>query len=223
MISDISHQLKTPLAALNIYNGLIAESDSADTVKQFAESSERELDRIDALVKSLLTLARLNAGAVILKKTDENVSDIMENVQERFLCRAQQDGKTIELSGSCGDTLFCDRGWLSEAFGNIVKNALDHTPCGGEIKIDWFAGASTVTVTISDNGSGIHPDDISHVFKRFYRSRYSTDNQGLGLGLPIAKSIIEAHSGTIDAQSEPGKGTVFTMIFVKEPSRELSE
>lgn len=223
LISDISHQMKTPLAALNIYNGLIAESDSADTVKQFAASSERELDRIDALVKSLLTLARLNAGAVILKKTDENVSDIMENIRERFLCRARQEGKTIELAGGGDDTLFCDRGWLSEAFGNIVKNALDHTPCGGEIKIDWFAGASTVTVTISDNGSGIHPDDISHVFKRFYRSRYSTDNQGLGLGLPIAKSIIEAHSGTIEAQSEPGKGTVFTMIFVKEPSRELSE
>ena len=223
LISDISHQLKTPLAALNIYNGLIADSDSAETVRQFAESSERELDRIDSLIKSLLMLARFNAGAVILNKTKENVSDIMENIRDRFLCRARLEGKDIELSGSSGDILFCDRGWLSEAFGNIVKNALDHTQSGGEINISWFTGASTVTVRISDNGSGIHPDDINHIFKRFYRSRYSEDNQGLGLGLPIAKSIIEAHSGTIDAQSEPGHGTVFTMIFLTEPSRELSE
>ena len=109
--------------------------------------------------------------------------------------------------------LFCDRDWLGEAIGNIVKNALDHTGKGDTIYIKWTALPSAVQITIKDNGCGIHPEDLHHIFKRFYRSRFSKDTQGIGLGLPLAKAIIEAHGGLIEVESELGIGTSFIMNF----------
>ena len=101
-----------------------------------------------------------------------------------------------------------------EAIGNIVKNALDHTENGDTIHIEWRALPSVIQITVKDNGCGIHPEDLHHIFKRFYRSRFSSDRQGLGLGLPLAKAIIEAHGGSIEVDSEPGRGTIFTMNFL---------
>ena len=91
---------------------------------------------------------------------------------------------------------------------------LDHTESGDTVEIKWRKSASAVQIRVKDNGCGIHPEDMHHIFKRFYRSRFSKDKQGIGLGLPLAKMIIEAHNGTIEVNSEPGKGTVFTISFL---------
>ncbi len=193
-ISDISHQLKTPLAALNIYMGLIQdEAEELPTIQEFSRLSEQELDRIEELVQNLLKITKLDAGMIVLEKSLENVSEIAESVKKRFLFRASQEGKEICLSGS-GETAFlCDRSWMIEAISNLVKNALDHTKEGDCICMEWWVSASIVQITIKDNGSGIYPEDLHHIFKRFYRSRYSKDTQGIGLGLPLAKAIVEAH------------------------------
>ena len=106
------------------------------------------------------------------------------------------------------------RDWMLETVDNIVKNALDHTENGDTVEIKWQKSASMVQIQIKDNGCGIHPEDIHHIFKRFYRSRFSKDKQGLGLGLPLAKMIIEAHNGTIEVTSELQKGTTFTLNFL---------
>ena len=95
-----------------------------------------------------------------------------------------------------------------------MKNALDHTEQGEQINIEWNSLPSVLQITVKDNGSGIHPEDIHHIFKRFYRSRFSKDTQGIGLGLPLAKAIIEAHNGSIEVDSEIGKGTVFIINFL---------
>ena len=213
-IADISHQLKTPLAALNIYIGLIQdEAEGLPTVQDFSRLSEQELDRIEALVQNLLKITKLDAGMIVLEKSLENVSEIAESVKKHFLFRASQEGKEICLSGS-GETAFlCDRSWMIEAIGNLVKNALDHTGEGGCIRMEWRVSASIVQITIKDNGSGIYPEDLHHIFKRFYRSRYSKDTQGIGLGLPLAKAIVEAHNGTIEVDSALGRGTSFAMNF----------
>lgn len=214
-ISDISHQLKTPLAALNIYNGLLQEEDiEASSVKEFAGLSEQELDRIETLVQSLLKITKLDAGSVILEKATENVADMLRDVELHFSYRAKQEQKELILSGSEEVSLFCDRDWLTEAIDNIVKNALDHTESGDTVHITWKALPNAVQIAVKDNGCGIHPEDLHHIFKRFYRSRFSQDKQGIGLGLPLAKTIVEAHSGTIEVDSEPGKGTTFTMNFL---------
>ena len=214
-ISDISHQLKTPLAALNIYMGLIQdEAEELPTIQEFSQLSEQELDRIEGLVQNLLKITKLDAGMIVLEKSLENVSEIAESVKKHFLFRASQEGKEICLSGS-GETAFlCDRSWMIEAISNLVKNALDHTKEGDCICMEWWVSASIVQITIKDNGSGIYPEDLHHIFKRFYRSRYSKDTQGIGLGLPLAKAIVEAHNGTIEVDSTLGRGTSFTMNFL---------
>lgn len=214
-ISDISHQLKTPLAALNIYNGLLQDDDmELSMVKEFADLSEQELDRIETLVQNLLKITRLDAGAIVLEKTIENVADMMRDIELHFSYRARQEKKEIILSGSDHVSFSCDRDWLSEAIDNIVKNAFDHTESGAAIHIAWKALPSGVQIVVKDNGCGIHPEDIHHIFKRFYRSRFSIDIQGIGLGLPLAKTVIEAHGGAIEVDSELGRGTSFTINFL---------
>lgn len=214
-ISDISHQLKTPLAALNIYNGLLQdESEASPTVKEFATLSEQELDRIETLVQNLLKITKLDAGSIVIEKTKENVADMMRDIELHFAYRARQEQKKIVLSGSDNVLLLCDRDWLIEAIDNIVKNALDHTEKGDTVRIEWKTVSSSVQIAVKDNGCGIHSEDLHHIFKRFYRSRFSKDKQGIGLGLPLAKAIVEAHNGTIEVDSELSRGTTFTMNFL---------
>lgn len=216
-ISDISHQLKTPLAALNIYNGIIqteVETESMPEVREFIDLSERELDRMETLVQNLLKIAKFDAGTVIIEKNMENVAEMMADVKKYFSYRAGCEGKEIVLSGNESLSFLCDRNWIVEAVGNIVKNALDHMERGDSVRIEWGESASIVGIKIKDNGSGIHPEDLHHIFKRFYRSRFSEDTQGIGLGLPLAKAVVEAHNGTIEVDSRLGEGTTFIMNFL---------
>lgn len=214
-ISDISHQLKTPLAALNIYNGLLqGEAKEQPEIREFVALSEQELDRIEMLVQNLLKITKLDAGSIVIEKAAENVSDMMNDVELHFAYRARQEQKELILSGPDSISLLCDRDWMLEAIDNIVKNALDHTSKGDFVQIEWRQLASVVQITVKDNGSGIHPEDLHHIFKRFYRSRFSMDTQGIGLGLPLAKAIIEAHNGTIEVDSELGVGTTFVINFL---------
>ena len=211
-ISDISHQLKTPLAALNIYNGLLAdEVQELPAVREFVALSEQELDRIDTLVQNLLKIAKLDAGAIELEKSTENVADMMRDIELHFAYRAKQEQKEMILTGSDEVMLLCDRDWFVEAVSNLVKNAFDHTTEGGHIQVEWKQITNLIQVTIRDDGKGIHPEDIHHIFKRFYRSRFSQDTSGIGLGLPLAKAIVEAHDGNITVDSVWGEGTTFTV------------
>ena len=186
-ISDISHQLKTPLAALNIYIGLIqGEAEGQGAVQEFSRLSEQELDRIEGLVQNLLKITKLDAGTIVLDKSPENVSEIVECVKKHFLFRAGQEGKEICLSGNGETTLLCDRSWIMEAISNLVKNALDHTKKGDSVCIEWKSFASVVQITVKDNG----------------------------LGLTLTKAIVEAHNGTIEVDSTLGMGTSFTINFL---------
>lgn len=214
-ISDISHQLKTPLAALNIYNGLLqGEAEELPTIKEFATLSEQELDRIETLVQNLLKITKLDAGSIVIEKAPENVADMMNDIELHFAYRAKQEQKEIVLSGAENISLLCDRDWVIEAIDNIVKNALDHTQKGDSIHIEWKQFLTVVQIIVKDNGSGIHQEDLPHVFKRFYRSRFSKDIPGIGLGLPLTKAIIEAHNGTVEVDSELGVGTTFVINFL---------
>lgn len=217
-ISDISHQLKTPLAALNIYNSLLQEeAKDFPVIEEYAALSERELDRMEMLIQNLLKIARLDAGSIVFEKKVENVADMMKDIELHFSCRAKEEQKEMILAGSDEVSLFCDRVWLMEAVSNVVKNAFDHTGAGGCILIEWKAFISLVQITVKDNGCGIHPEDLYHIFKRFYRSRFSKDTQGAGLGLPLAKAIVEAHDGTIEVKSRLGAETCFTINFLTGP------
>lgn len=215
-ISDISHQLKTPLAALNIYNGIMqteARTGELSTIQNFTDLSEQELDRIETLVQNLLKITKFDARSVVLEKHRENVAEMMADVERQFSFRAGQEGKKLIFSGS-GDLFFlCDRSWIEEAVGNLVKNALDHTESGDTVQVEWGQSARIIRIAVKDTGSGIHPEDLHHIFKRFYRSRYTKDTQGIGLGLPLVKSVVEAHNGTIEVDSRRGAGAAFVIQF----------
>lgn len=213
-LSDISHQFKTPLAALNIYNGLLLE-EAADLpeIREFAALSEQELDRIETLVQNLLKITKLDSGTLVMEKAIENVSEMMEAIEKHFAFQADREGKNLSFSGDDTAVLFCDRSWIIEAISNLVQNAFDHTREGDSIQLRWQALPLAVRIVVKDTGRGIHPEDLYYIFKRFYRSRFSKDTRGIGLGLPLAKAIVEAHSGAIEVDSTLGAGTAFTITF----------
>lgn len=215
-ISDISHQLKTPLAALQMYIEIIrGENTASPVIDDFVQKSQRELSRMEALIQNLLKLARLDAGAIVLEKRSIRLKKFLESTLERFSVRAEVEGKALGLVCPGDLTLEADENWLAEAAGNLIKNALDHTTASGQVAVICEETSLLVSVTVKDNGSGIHPDDLPHVFKRFYRSRFSQDHQGVGIGLTLARSIVEKHGGSMTVESELNQGAAFRMVFPK--------
>ena len=216
-ISDISHQLKTPLAALTMYQEIIeSEPDNAETVKEFSVKIGGALKRIEQLIQSMLKITRLDTGNIMFEKGHYDVTELIALSINELTMRAKSENKQISIDGDSKQQIVCDLEWTSEAIGNIVKNALDHTMPSGTIRITWEHTPGTLHIYISDNGHGIAPEDIHHIFKRFYRSKHSLDPQGIGLGLPLAKSIIEGQGGIISVRSELNEGTTFTLSFLTE-------
>ena len=216
-ISDISHQLKTPLAALTMYQEIIAdEPEHPDTVREFSVKMSVSLKRMEYLIQAMLKITRLDTGNIVFEKDCLKVAALVSQSIRELTTRAGRENKRILVDGDAGQQLVCDRDWTCEAIGNIVKNALDHTDPGGTVRIHWEHTPAMLRIFITDNGSGIAPEDIHHIFKRFYRSKRSLDTQGIGLGLPLAKSIIEGQGGIIAVQSDPGTGTTFTLSFLTE-------
>lgn len=214
MISDISHQLKTPLSALKLYNEIIQNEHTGNrAVEDFTQKSMRELLRMENLILNLLKLARLDADSIELNSKEHPLREFLLDIAQGFAARAELEGK--ETAVSCGPDirLRFDDVWLAEAVSNIVKNALDHTKAGGRVELNCEKTPALTEIHIKDNGRGIHPDDIHHIFKRFYRSRFSNDTQGVGIGLTLAKSIIEKHGATVNVLSELGRGTIFIIAF----------
>lgn len=214
MISDVSHQLKTPLAALKMYDEIMAqEGTDRETINEFCWKSLREIRRVEDVVYTLLKIARLDAGTVRMEKAEENIEMLLRDVTERFETLAAREAKEIVLSGSRDVLLYCDALWMSEALGNVVKNALEHTRRGGKVVISWERTPLLTNIVVEDDGKGIHQEDIHNIFKRFYRSRFSQDTHGIGLGLPLVKSIVEAHQGTVSVTSKVGQGSRFVLSF----------
>lgn len=191
--------------------------DEKSEIKNLCKASEHKLDRLDILVKNLLKIARLDAGMIVLEKSSENLSEMIEDIRINFSYRAKNEEKSLLISGDKDTNLICDKDWIMEAINNIVKNAFDHTEKGDFIKIEWEIFSSILQIKITDTGFGIHEEDIHHIFKRFYSSKYYKEKEGLGLGLALAKSIIESHGAMIEVSSKLNKGTSFIINF-KNPT-----
>ena len=125
---------------------------------------------------------------------------------EDLITRAEKEGKHLLFEGEEDALVGCDPDWTAEALGNLIKNGLDHTKEGGTVRVSWAASPAMIRICVEDDGSGIPPEEIHHIFKRFYRSSSSLDTQGIGLGLPLAKSIVEGQGGVLSVQSHPGEG-----------------
>ncbi|MFR3791952.1 MAG: sensor histidine kinase [Blautia massiliensis (ex Durand et al. 2017)] len=215
MISDISHQLKTPLAALGLYAEiLLNEPDRPETVTHFAGQALQSLQRMEQLIQSLLKMARLDAGSIHFDRQPHPVHELVERALAPFTARAAQEGKRLLTEGAPDQVLCCDLEWTGEALGNLVKNALDHTERGGTVRVQWQSAPALFRLSVCDDGSGIPPEDLPHIFQRFYRSRASGDPNGAGLGLPLAKSIAEGQGGLLTVDATGPEGTTFTLSFL---------
>ena len=209
MVSDISHQLKTPLAALNMYMEIMM--DDKDAVEVFGEKALLSLERMERLTGNLLKIVRLDAKTISFEKKPCDVGGLVKDAAEGFITRAEKEGKQLFLEGE-ETILNCDRNWTEEAVSNLIKNALDHTDEGDFVKISWEKSPVMIRISVEDNGSGISEEDIYHIFKRFYRSS-SSSSGGSGLGLPLAKAIVEEQGGSLTVSSQEGQGSVFVLSF----------
>ena len=220
-ISDISHQLKTPLSALTMYNEIIqseisSDTGSRETALSFLVKSAASLARMEELIQTLLKVTRLDAGSVLFEKQPWPVPDLAARALSQLLVRAGQEQKQILLTGDENVWINCDLQWTGEALGNLVKNALDHTDCQGHISVSWEKLPESVRIFVADDGTGIDEKDIYYIFRRFYRASKKNSKScknGVGLGLPLAKSIIEGQGGTLSVQSRSGEGTTFTLTL----------
>lgn len=216
IISDISHQLKTPLSSIKVFNEILTSGKTVnDSDKnKFLVKSGEQIERMEWLIQNLLLMARLEAGAIEFVDEDKSIITTVESVIETL--REKWEAKRQIISLVCPDgsiSLPHDEKWLGEAIGNIVKNSIEHTGDDGRIAVKIDCSPVMTTLTVSDNGEGISSEDLPHIFKRFYKGKNNSHGSGTGIGLALAKAIIENEGGIIGVKSVAGKGSTFTITF----------
>lgn len=215
-LSDISHQIKTPISSLIIYNDILLNRKIDGNKRiEFLENSKNQLNRIEWLVKSLLQLAKLDAGAIKFKMISLDINKtVMESL--KFL-DIKAESKNVKLKfypGRDKIMLKYDHNWISEAIVNVIKNAIEHTKSGGEVNVFTEVSQVCTRIIVKDNGAGIPKEELKHVFERFYKGKMNKSTESIGIGLALSKSIIDGNGGMIDVKSKIGKGTVFTVTFL---------
>lgn len=215
-ISDISHQIKTPMTSTMIMvDNLIEDDDMTEKMrKEFLHDIRQSLNDISFLVQSLLTLSRLDSNAIEFHFENENIENIFSECIRNTDIIAELKGVNI-IKNECGDiSVKCDKKWMCEALSNIIKNCIEYTNKGGKVSLSANDNKLYTIIVIYDTGCGISEKDLPHIFERFYKTSNSAGN-GIGIGLSLAKSIIEKHNGSIDVDSVIGKGTTFTIKLYK--------
>lgn len=211
MLADISHQLKTPLTAIQLMAELLEQPELNDENRlEYAEKIDSQLTRINWLIRSLLTLSQLEAGVLKMKKENIQLSELADNITDTFSIMAELRGVTLNADIPNDISVCGDRHWLAEALMNIVKNCIEHTSEGGNVRISAEYNNIGTIITIRDTGSGISENDLPHIFERFYKAE-NASVQSIGIGLALAKQIISCHNGKITAESKLGEGSSFTI------------
>ncbi|HBE9445463.1 two-component sensor histidine kinase [Clostridioides difficile] len=214
-ISDISHQLKTPMTSLIMLNDLLYNDVPYEVKIDFLNKIKNQLNRMDWLIKSMLKLSKVEAKVINFKKDKVKFSELIHRAMQSMKIPMEIKNQKLTIEGSDNISYIGDIDWSVEALVNIIKNCVEHTPEFGNITITYKENPLFSELIIKDDGEGIHKKDIPHVFKRFYRGRSSSKEDSVGIGLAMSKSIIESQNGDIYVNSEKGKGTEFHIIFHK--------
>lgn len=215
-IEDISHQLKTPLTSITIMLDNIQENPNMDskTKTYFLHEISRQIEWINWLIISLLKSSKLDSNTVIFNKKEIDVRDLINNVIKNLSVPIDIKQQNIIIKGE-KSTIIGDYNWQLEAITNIVKNCIEHTPENKNIYINFEENNLYTKITIKDEGIGINKKDLKHIFERFYKGKYSSENS-IGIGLALAKSIIEKENGYIICTSKINCGTTFEIKYMKE-------
>ena len=215
VMSDISHQLKTPLASMDVFLDLIVNDkiNSEDERKMILSEASNQISRMEWMVLSMLKLARIEAGAIEFEINEVNVSAVLSEVAGSV--KYLTDTRNQKLSVSCDEdiTIKADSQWLTEAIINIVKNASDYSKEGEDIDIHVEKNSVFTRICISDHGMGMSEETMTHIFDRFYRASNEVNPNSVGIGLSLSKSIVEGMGGRITVDSKLGEGSTFKLQF----------
>lgn len=212
MMSDISHQIKTPMAAITIMSDLLKQEGLSEEKREdYVAKIDRQIDRITWLVRNLLTLSQLEADMLTLKKEEVEIAPFLEDLMEPFYVMAEVKNVILKVHAEPEIKMVCDKHWTGEAILNIVKNCIEHTDEGGSVTINVSQNTFSTNISIEDTGEGIAKEDLPNIFKRFYKAK-NGDKSSVGIGLAMSKQIISKQNGRIEVSSELGKGSRF---FVK--------
>lgn len=210
LISDIAHQTLTPISNLKIYGEILSEMDhqNREEISTILEQTEK----LDFLIQSLVKLSRMESGIIAVHSEDVGIRQLLESIQQEFAAKAREKNITLRV---CETDLhvICDRKWTLEALGNIVDNAIKYTPCGGTVQIKVEQYSFFGKIDIIDDGIGIEKEEIPKIFGRFYRSLSVADRPGVGIGLFLAREIIQAQKGYVKVISEIGHGSTFSVFL----------
>lgn len=215
-ISDISHQIKTPLTSMMVMTDLLSEDSlPAKRRREFSGSIARQLERLDWLVSALLTISKIDAGTVDFKREEILVKDLMDRVMEGFSIPLDIKNIRLSLEGDEEASYVGDFHWSLEALTNIIKNSIEHTPADGELSIFYEENPLFTEIRILDQGKGIAKEDLPHIFKRFYKGK-GASSESVGIGLAMAYQIVTNQGGDIEIDSRLGEGASFIVKFYKQ-------
>lgn len=211
LISDISHQTKTPISNLILYSELIAEEEMSEDMQSNVNTIRRQAQKLRFLIDSLIKLSRLENGILNLSPKREYVQTILDEILEQYAIKARDKGLELYVSSTTAVAVF-DPKWTIEAMGNFVDNAIKYTSCGS-ITVEVSEYELFTRIDVIDTGIGIEEYEQSKIFARFYRSETVRDNQGVGIGLYLAREIISAEGGYIKLTSKRDIGSTFSIFL----------
>ena len=213
-LSDISHQLKTPLTSITIMIDNILDNEEMDskTRRKFLINIKREIININFLVQNLLKLSKFDANVIKFNKDEVLIKDIVDEAIKKVSALSELKGVSIKVSGDKGSTIKCDFMWEVEALSNIIKNSIEHIEGEGFVEVNYTKNKVYSRILIRDNGVGINEEDLPYIFDRFYKGK-NTSKDSVGIGLALSKSIIEKDNGSISVKSTPKIGTIFTIKY----------
>lgn len=213
LIADISHQTKTPVSNIQLYSELLSESELSSEQKEYADRISSQSEKLSFLITSLVKLSRLETGIISLSPRENGIMPMLQDIVSQAQAKAEEKGLYLTLECGAEKAVF-DEKWTNEAVWNIIDNALKYTRTGGA-KITVKEYEMFVCIEISDTGCGIPEAEQAQIFSRFYRSEHTSSEDGLGIGLYLARQIISAENGYIKVSSEMGKGSVFLVFLSK--------
>lgn len=212
LISDISHQTKTPIANILLYAQLLGEQSLSDESAGCVKALNDQAEKLNFLIQSLIKTSRLETGIITLKPEPGQIQTLLEQVVDQARPKAEQKNITIIAALTDAAAIF-DSKWTSEAINNILDNAIKYTPEGGSIHIETSSYELFCRIDIKDTGMGISEEEQPKIFKRFYRSPSVQNAEGVGIGLYLARQIISGEGGYMKVSSVPGEGSVFSVFL----------